>query len=273
MKRQGDTKPRRARADTSLGRGLDILIALGSADATKNGGLGVVRIAERVGREKSQVSRALKTLAHFGFVDRDAESLDYRLGWRFFALAAHAGHQNLLEEAPAVCRELVERLGETAHLSVRDGAEVLTLISEPSPSALHVSDWSGRRTPAHCTASGRVLLFDHSEVLVSELFPTGSLPICGPRCPSNVADLWRRIVLAREAGFALADEEFEAGLVSAAAPVRDFRGQILAALNVSGPKFRSGSDLETRGVVVKSAADELSRRLGWIPESVGTADR
>jgi hypothetical protein len=50
--------------------------------------------------------------------------------------------------------------------------------------------------------------------------------------------------------------------------VRDFRGQILAALNVSGPKFRSGSDLQTRGVVVKDAADELSRRLGWTPENM-----
>jgi len=259
---------------TSLGRGLDILLALGSEDATRNGGLGVVRVAGQVGREKSQVSRALKTLAQYGLVDRDAKSLDYRLGWRLFALTAHAGHQHLLEEAPSICRELVARLGETAHLSVRDGAEVLTLMSELSPSAVHVSNWTGRRTPAHCSASGRALLFDHSELLVRQLFPTGSLPVCGPRTPSNVADLWRRIVGAREAGFALSDEEFESGLVSAAAPVRDFRGQILAALNVSGPKFRSGSDLQTRGVVVKDAADELSRRLGWTPENMNqdTAD-
>lgn len=103
--------------------------------------------------------------------------------------------------------------------------------------------------------------------MVRELFPGDGLPICGPQSPSNVADLWRRIVKARAAGFALSDEEFEAGLVSAAAPVRDFRGRIIAALNVSGPKFRSGSDLETRGVVVKSAADELCRRLGWAPEA------
>ncbi|MGH2763009.1 MAG: IclR family transcriptional regulator [Thermoleophilaceae bacterium] len=263
MSREGETKPRPAGADTSLGRGLDILVALGSADATRNGGLGVMRIAEHVGREKSQVSRALRTLAQYGLVDRDSETLDYRLGWRLFALAAQAGHQRLLEEAPPICQELVVRLGETAHLSVLDGAEVLTLMSELSPSAVQVSDWSGRRTPAHCTASGRALLLDHSEVLVAELFPTERLPICGPRSPGNVAELWRRILTARDAGFALSDEEFESGLVSAAAPVRNFRGRIVAALNVSGPKFRAGSELETRGVVVRAAADELSRRLGW----------
>lgn len=268
MGQRGDSSARRAGAETSLGRGLDILFALGNEDAARNGGLGVVRIAESVGREKSQVSRALKTLADYGLVDRDPESLDYRLGWRFFALAAQAGHLRLLDEAPPICRELVARLGETAHLSVRDGAEVLTLMSELSPSAVHVSNWTGRRTPAHCSASGRVLLLDHTEPMVRELFPGDGLPVCGPRSPSNVADLWRRIERARAAGFAVSDEEFEAGLVSAAAPVRDFRGRVIAALNVSGPKFRAGSDLETRGAVVKSAADELSRRLGWTAESL-----
>ena len=108
MRRGSTTNPRPTRTDTSLGRGLDILLALGSPEATENGGLGVVRIAERVGREKTQVSRALKTLASYGLVDRDPDTLDYRLGWRLFALAAQAGEQRLLEEARPVCEELVE---------------------------------------------------------------------------------------------------------------------------------------------------------------------
>jgi IclR family transcriptional regulator, KDG regulon repressor len=263
MRRGSTTNPRPTGTDTSLGRGLDILLALGSPEATENGGLGVVRIAERVGREKTQVSRALKTLASYGLVDRDPDTLDYRLGWRLFALAAQAGEQRLLEEARPVCEELVAQLGETAHLSVLDGAEVVTLMSKLSPSAVLASDGSGRRTPAHCTASGRALLLDHSEALVAAIFPGRRLPAYGPRSPRSVAELWRRIQAARKAGFALSDEEFEAGLVSVAAPVRDFGGRIIAALNVSGPKFRSGPELEASGMVVRVAADELSRRLGW----------
>jgi IclR family transcriptional regulator, KDG regulon repressor len=50
--------------------------------------------------------------------------------------------------------------------------------------------------------------------------------------------------------------------VGVAAPVRDFRGRIVAALNVSGPGFRLGDRLEAAGAAVKSAADELSRGLG-----------
>jgi IclR family KDG regulon transcriptional repressor len=239
------------------------LLALGSPEATENGGIGVVRVAAQVGREKTQVSRALKTLAQYGLVDRDPKTLDYRLGWRMFALAAQAGQQRLLEEGRPICEELVAQLGETAHLSVLDGADVVTLVSKLSPSAVHASDGSGRRSAVYCTASGRALLLDFSEAQVAALLPRGGLPAHGPKSPRSVEELWRRIQAARKTGFALSDEEYEAGLVSAAAPVRDFRGRIVAALNVSGPKFRSGPELKANGVIVRDAADELSRRLGW----------
>jgi DNA-binding IclR family transcriptional regulator len=66
----------------------------------------------------------------------------------------------------------------------------------------------------------------------------------------------------RARGFALVDEEFEAGLVGAAAPVRDARGRIVAALNVSAPKFRFGRRLAAAGPVLREAAAELSALLG-----------
>jgi IclR family transcriptional regulator, KDG regulon repressor len=202
-----------------------------------------VRVAELLGREKSQVSRTLKTLAAHGFVDRDPDTLEYRLGWRLYTLAARTGRSRLLALAPAQLRQLVHELGETAHLSVLDGDEVLTLLSERSPRVVQASDWSGRRVPAHSTSSGRALLFDAEPA---------ALP----------ADLHRHIVGARRLGYAAVDGEFEAGLVGVAAPVRDFRGRIVAALNVSGPGFRLGDRLEAAGAAVKSAADELSRGLG-----------
>jgi IclR family transcriptional regulator, KDG regulon repressor len=66
--------------ETNLRRELAILTVLGGEEAVEEGGLGVIRIADLIGREKSQVSRTLKVLAESGFVDRDAETLQYRLG-------------------------------------------------------------------------------------------------------------------------------------------------------------------------------------------------
>ena len=73
----------------ALTRGLGVLELL--ADDAAGSGLGVVRLAALLGDDKSQVSRTLQTLAEHGYVERDPDSLAYRLGWRVFALAARTG--------------------------------------------------------------------------------------------------------------------------------------------------------------------------------------
>ena len=251
------------RREVNLRKELAILIVLGREEAVENGGLGVVRIAELIGREKSQVSRALKMLAASGLVDRDPSTLHYRLGWRFFALAARAGEQRLLSVAPPLLERLMKSLGETAHLSVLQGVEVLTVLSKSPSHAVAAVGWSGRTVPIYCTSSGRTLLFDHDHEALYELLSGVEFRELGPNTVRNIGELHERLVAARAQGYALVDEEFEFGLVGAAAPVRDFKGQIVAALNVSAPKFRLGERLETAGQEVKRAADELSALLGW----------
>ena len=155
--------------EANLRRELAILTVLGGEEAVEGGGLGVVRIAELIGREKSQVSRTLKTLAESGFVDRDGATLQYRLGWRFFALAARAGEQRLLSVAPALLERLVKNLGETAHLSVLQGTEVLTVLSKSPLHAVKADGWAGRTVPIYCTSSGRALLFDHDDEAIQSL--------------------------------------------------------------------------------------------------------
>jgi IclR family transcriptional regulator, KDG regulon repressor len=249
--------------ETNLRRELAILSVLGGEEAVEDRGLGVVRIADLIGREKSQVSRTLKILAESGFVDRDTKTLQYRLGWRFFALAARAGEQRLLSVAPALLERLVENVGETAHLSVLQGVEVVTVLSESPPHAVKADGWAGRTVPIYCTSSGRALLFDHDREALSSLLSGVEFRKLRPGTVRNVEELHETIVLARERGYALVVEEFEFGLVGAAAPVRDFKGELVAALNVSAPKFRLGRRLESAGREVKKAADDLSALLGW----------
>ncbi len=249
-----------AQRATSLKRGTAILIALGSDEAIARNGLGVVRLAEIVGQDKSQVSRALAALADSGLVDRDPDSRAYRLGWRLFALAARSGRPRLITLAPAVLTGLVAALGETAHLSVLQGGLVLTLLSEAPPSAISARGWSGRTVPVTCTSSGRALLFDHDLAALATLLTPESF-VGLPSAPRDVDELYRRIREARARGFATVDEEFEPGLVGAAAPVRDFSGRIVAAVNVSGPKFRLGKQIRAAGEAVREAAQTLSAEL------------
>lgn len=246
---------------STLRRAIAILTALGSDPVTSRGSAGVLDISRLVGREKSQVSRTLKTLADTGLVDRDPDTLGYRLGWRLFTLAASAGDQQLIAVAPAVLRRLVAVVGERAHLSVREGDEVLTLMSDSPPHAIQAIGWVGRATPLHTTSSGRALLFDHHDDEVRGLLEGAVFSSDAPNAPRDVEAVLERLRQARQCGYAAVDEEFEAGLVAVAAPVRDIRGRVVAALNVSAPKFRLGSNLDPAGVQVKAAAAQLSRAL------------
>jgi len=251
-----------AAGEMRLERMIDILTALGEPESTRDGGLGVVRIAQIVGREKSQVSRALRTLDHAGLVERDEGTREYRLGWRLYALAARGAGQRLLALAPPVLHDLVAALGETAHLSVRDGDAVVTLLTESSPSVVRAIEWTGRAVPAHCTSAGRALLLDHDERSLRALLGDGELPAPGPDAPRDIAELARRIAAARALGYAAIDGEFEDGHVGVAAPVRDFCGRIVAALNVSAPAFRlGGRRLDAAGREIRDRAGELSSRL------------
>jgi IclR family transcriptional regulator, KDG regulon repressor len=236
-----------AETATSLKRGLAVLFALG-----ESGELGVTRIAEVVGREKSQVSRTLQVLSEGGLVDRDPDTRAYRLGWRLFALAARAADPRLAEAAPGKLRALVGALGEGAHLSVLRGTDVLTVLSESPPHAVQAVNWAGRTVPAACTSAGYALLVDHSPDELRALVPEAAF-----------GALEDRLAAARLSGYALADEDFEPGLVAVAAPVRDFRGRVVAAVNVSAPKFRFADRLDEAGAHVREAAHDLSREVGW----------
>lgn len=253
---------------SSLGRALALLAALGGDEAVAEGGLGVSQLAARQGRDKSQVSRTLRVLADAGFVDRDPDSMRYRLGWQIFALAARAGDQRLLEAGAPILRRLVQLdLGERIHLSVLQGTEVLTLLTEAPPHAVQTVAWAGRLVPAHNTSSGRSLLIDFELDQLRHLFGDAVFGAGGPNAPRNVDELYERILEGRARGYVIVDEEFEPGLVAASAPVRDFRGNVIAALNVSAPKFRFGGRLLLAGPAIKAAADELSGRLGWNGDS------
>jgi IclR family transcriptional regulator, KDG regulon repressor len=230
----------------ALVRGLAVICALAD-DPSARDGLGVVALAELVGGDKSQLSRTLQTLEEHGFVVRDADTLAYRLGWRLFAVAARVGETQLLAAAPPVLRGLVRELGESVHLSVRQGDQVLTLLSESPAATLHAPGRVGSLTPLASTSAGRVLAFDLDPEELKEL---------------GLAEYAAAIASARALGYAIVREEFEPGLVAAAAPIRDGAGRVVAALNVSAPRFRFDDRLDEAASRVLEAAGILSAAIG-----------
>jgi IclR family KDG regulon transcriptional repressor len=247
-----------------LRRDLDLLESLASAEAQDAGGLGVVRLAQLVGREKSQVSRALKALAAEGVVERDPDTLEYRLGWRLFSLVAATVENRLVRLAEPVMHTLSAELEETSHLCVLRDTDVLTLLSV-SGHSFRVHGWEGRGAPAACTSAGRVLLQGSTPDELYVRFGVDTDLAAGfPRSAArSLPELWTLVQEGRRAGYATVLDEFEAGLCGVSAPIRDFRGRVIAALNISAPTERLAGSLDDAGRVTAQAAAEVSRRLGW----------
>jgi DNA-binding IclR family transcriptional regulator len=271
------------RNSSGLARDIEVLELLGGAEA-QVGGLGVMRIAQLTGRDKGVVSRLLATLADAGLIDRDPESLNYRLGSRMYALAARTTEASLVARSRSLVRRVAQTTRETSHLCVLRGGNVLTVLSELSPHEFRTTGWEGVTTAAWRTPSGRVLISDwdrpalaswydqhgHDRPLVGPLNPTMaaagfSVLETPPESKAIVTDfdsLLTEIQRIRDRGYATLDEELELGVVGASAPVVDFTGRVIAAINVSAPKSRIGGQLEKLGAYVARAAGELSSQLG-----------
>lgn len=270
------------RNSSGLTRDIEILEVLGSNEATP-AGLGVVRVAQLTGRDKAVVSRSLATLAEAGIVERDEETLAYRLGSRLYSMAALTLESRLVSKSRPVLRRVAQQARETTHLCVLRGGNVLTIASELSPHEFRTTGWEGVTTAAWRTPSGRALLVDWDDLALERWYQehgqdqviVGPLPANSPgfavlsfpppdkAVVSSLASLRAELQRIRDTGYALLDEELELGVVGASAPVRDFNGRIIAALNVSAPKMRIGDRLESLARYVASAAAELSRQLGY----------
>jgi len=115
----------------------------------------------------------------------------------------------------------------------------------------------------HCTASGKVILAFSAEEIRNRLLARPR----EKRTPGSIVDvmeLEKQLAAAREAGFARTFEELEVGLDAIAAPVLSTDGQVVAAVDVSGPAHRlqavGGPDFVG---LTRNAAADLSRRLGY----------
>jgi DNA-binding IclR family transcriptional regulator len=215
-------------------RVMAILDALTSADpALFPDGLSVAEVARVLGREKSVVSRQLKSLLETGLVSRDASGR-YELSWRLFALAVKAGDQRLTKLAAPLMLRLTEAVRERTYLTVLSDGEVLTVHSESSRRSIEAVNWVGRTIPVNRSSSGMALLMDHDDEHIIDIVRRGDDGV-----PAREArEFLAQIHAARERGYTVANRVFDPELLGIGAPVRDFSGRIKAAVNISGPAFR-----------------------------------
>lgn len=221
-------------------------------------------IARELHVHRSTALRLLGTLERHALVERDGTTAKYRLGRRLPQLASVVtGESDLRTLARPVCAGLAAALGETVTLDVLVGEEIVPIEQATGSTSVVSVNWLGRRTPAHCTASGKVILA-FGPAAVRERLLARPLDRSTSHTITERRELEAQLDAAREAGLARTHEELEVGLDAIAAPVYDAGGEVVAAVDVSGPSHRLRA--EDRPELVRltlDAASDLSRRLGF----------
>lgn len=248
--------PEAAPAPDMVGKALALLTRLGEYPD----GAPAAELARQVGFPLSTAHRLLGSLVRDGFAAFDQSSKRYTLGLRVFQLAQTVLQaRGLTGLARPVLEEVSSVTKEATLLAVRDGDRQLYLFSIEGPQQVRVVGEPGKHGPLHCTAQGKILVA-FAEPSTRE-YLTDHLPLfsSGPKAITTRSQFRREIEDTRERGYAVADEEHEAGIRAISVPVFGHDEVAAAAVAIAAPAFRmSVEELEAHLPTLREAAKALS---------------
>ena len=255
-----DVEDRQRGGVQSLGRAFAILEEV----ARNRDGIALADLSKRVGLHNSTTFHLVKTMVSLGYIRQMKDSKRYRVGRPLFALAASALDElEMVSLATPVLEDLSRETGESSHFSLRMGDSVVVIARTAGPGAFQLTDRVGVVRPAHCTALGKVILAALRPEQLDRFLDRVELKAYTPKSITDAAVLRREIEEIRRGGMAFDDGEFDPEVRCVAVPVRDFSGQVIGALGISGPIWRlSIQTLQGRARAVQAAAGRLSAEFG-----------
>jgi len=219
--------------------------------------MGLNELARATGLPKATVHRLAGELVAAGFLERSGTN--YALGPHLFELGQRVPRRRLLREAALpFLEDVFVATRETVHLAVVDGLEVVYVERIAGHRSPEIPSAVAGRLPLHCTATGKALLANGPAELLTGVLAAG----LERRTPFTIvvpALLVEELAKVRTSGIAFEREETRISFVSVAAPVFGRKGQVLAAISVTGPRQRL--DPVSSAGVVRLAARGLTRVL------------
>ncbi len=221
------------------------------------------RLAAALGLPRSTAYHLVNAMIEQGFVTHLAEDRRYCLGIAAFEVGIGYARQAPLQRiAHRPLAALVDRIGQSAHLAVPHGRDVLYVLEERAPGRAPLVTDVGVRLPAHLTASGRAILAALSEPQVRALYPDRSAFVDRHgRGPQSLSALRGVLSETRRRGYATEDGEVTPGFASVAVAVLDRNGTPVGGIATT---YATRDEVPLEAVVeaVSTTARTISRRLG-----------
>lgn len=194
--------------------------------------LSITEVAERTGLTRAAARRYLITLQHLGYVQQDRKL--FGLSPKVLRLGQSYMHSARL---PRVIQPQLQKLAyamqEASSAGVLDGNDVIAVAAASAGRVVSATLQPGTRVPAYCTSNGRVLVAALPNDALDAWLERQSLDALTPHTITHPERLRLELLRARAQGYAAVDQELELGLRTIAVPLRNFRGDVVAAMNVS----------------------------------------
>jgi len=226
-------------------------------------GLTLTALTEALTMPKNSVFRILTTLTLRGYAERDETTKSYRLSRKLLSVSHGAiCGQRLLQAASAVLTALRDATGETALLGTLSGSQGVVLDQVASSHPVKVVVEVGHAFPLHTAAPAKAMLAFLSDEVRKSLIASIHFTRHTRTTITSARAFAAELTDVREKGYALDRHEESEAYACAAAPVFDHRGEVIAAIWISGPSDRLPlAKLPAAGKVVLQLARELSQRM------------
>lgn len=242
----------------SLERGLSVINSFSHQAPRQT----LSEVAEMTGLTRATARRILLTLTDLGYVSQSGRSFSLTpkvldLGYSFLSSF------HVVDLALPTMERLVDRVHESSSMSVLDDSEIVYVARVPTKRIMTIALALGSRLPAYPTSMGRVLLSGLSDEELDDYLARTTLEELTPHTITDLTSLRETVVRCRSDGYALVDQELEEGVRSIAAPIRNGREKVVAAVNVSCHASRVDIDrmLEEFRPTLLEAAAEITDRV------------
>ena len=228
--------------------------------------LSLTEVSSRLGLNTSTTFRLLTTLETHDFVEHNSDTGKYHLGVACLQLGSvYLSQVSLRSQALPLLEALRNGCEETVHLTILDRMEVVYL--EKLEGLLPIGFMSSRvgsRAPAYCTGVGKALLAYEAPDEVRRFYSEHGLKRYTESTIVDVEQLLAELAEIRSRGFAIDNQEHEAGVKCVATPVRDHQEKVVGALSISGPVQRMDEKIAEMDLVSKAinTSRQISTQLG-----------
>jgi IclR family pca regulon transcriptional regulator len=223
-------------------------------------------MARRIGVSRSSAFRLVHTLQRLGYLEREDETKNYRLGARVMSLGySFLASKDIAELARPNLQRLRSETHCSTHLGILDGADVIYIARFAAHKPVSAMIAVGARVPAHATTMGRIILAYKPVAYVQEHFSGRPLAKFSESTPLTFDALMTALEADRKRGYVISHSSFEAGIASIAAPLFDAKGEVVGAINVSTPENAIERDTFDTQVcdALRAAARRISELSGY----------